>query len=136
MVSFSFSLKKNKPKRETKPKNVIIYSNVLGLVIKDNECLRVLYKDILYVIDPTTISTKGRRVIYARIRDKYNHRIKIIRNADGRFDVGTKHYVRVTDGLYVIGNVITNSYGMTLFYIKRVVDYNEDIYEIRNDSKE
>lgn len=126
MVTFNFSLK-SKPKKEVKPKNTIIYKDVLGLVVKEEQFIKVCYRNKNYVIEPSTFSTKGRKVIYAKRRDEYGHRIKIIRNFDDRRDVGTVHYARVTDGLYVIGNVITNSYGMELFYIKRVVDYNEEI---------
>ena len=137
MVTFNFSLK-SKPKKEVKPKNTIIYKDVLGLVVKEEQFIKVCYRNKNYVIEPSTFSTKGKKVIYAKRRDERGHRIKIIRNFDDRRDIGTTHYARVTDGLYVIGNVITNSYGMELFYIKRVVDYNEEIivnYGVYSDDK-
>lgn len=119
IINFSF---KSKQKREEKPKNIIIKNDVIGLVIKADNGMKVNYENINYLIDPRTLTTKDKKIVYALRKDKYGHRIKIIRSEGARFDIGTQHYANVCPGLYVLGNIIENAYG-TLFYIKKIIDY-------------
>lgn len=124
MVTFCFSSYKKPKKREVK-KDDIIYRDIIGEVVLVDNHLRVKYDDITYVIHPNTLKTKGKRIIYRIQPDENGRRIKIIRNQNEKFDVGTKHYCNVAPGIKVLGNIVTNEFDMHLFYIKRII--NEEI---------
>ena len=80
MVSFKFSfgvVGKSKEKGIVN-KYVIIVAKCEGIIRYIDGTYKVEYNGKLYSITGESYRTKGKKVIYARRLDKYNHRIKII----------------------------------------------------------
>lgn len=121
MVKFNFNIS-IKPKRQTRsPSNisyVIIESKVEGIIkLLEDMTFRVEYKGKLYKITQESYETKGRKILYARRLDKFNHRIKIIRDIDNRAHVDTKHYVPFAAGLIAKGRIVKLPFSSELFHI-------------------
>ena len=117
--NFNISLK---PKRQTRsPSNIsysVIESKVEGLIkVLEDMTFRVEYKGKLYKITQESYETKGKKVVYARRLDKFNHRIKIIRDSDSRSRLDIKHYVPFAAGLIAKGRIIKLPFTSELFHI-------------------
>lgn len=117
--NFNVSLK---PKRATRsPSNIsyiVIESKVEGLIkLLEDMTFRVEYKGKLYKITQESYDTKGKKILYARRLDEYNHRIKIIRDTDNRAYVDTKHYVPFAAGLIAKGRIVKLPFSSELFHI-------------------
>lgn len=104
MVTFNFSLSAIKKKEKNKPKTNVV-TTVEGIVAIVNNEYKLKVDNSLYDIDKNSIATKGKRIIYAKRLDEYGHRIKIIRNGEDAFDVGSEHYSSIAIGLKVKTNV-------------------------------
>lgn len=126
MPTFNFSvvLKKANSNRENgSDKSIVIENKVDGVVrINDKGEYVVECKGKIYSITPESFNSKGKKCIYARKLDKYNHRIKIIRDKDSRIKVNSKFYCPFAPGLVVRGKLIKTIFGPILFHI--VVAYN------------
>ena len=86
MVSFKFSfgvVGKSKEKGIVN-KYVIIVAKCEGIIRYIDGTYKVEYNGKLYSITGESYRTKGKKVVYARRLDKYNHRIKIIRDSENR----------------------------------------------------
>lgn len=119
-VKFNFNIS-IKPKQTRSPSTIsytIVESKVEGVVkILEDMTFRVEYKGKLYKITQESYNTKGRKVLYARKLDCYGHRIKIIRDADNRAYVDTKHYVPFAAGLIAKGRIVKLPFSSELFHI-------------------
>lgn len=121
MVKFNFNIS-IKPKRQTRSPSAISYvvieSKVEGIIkLLEDMTFRVEYKGKLYKITQESYETKGRKILYARRLDKFNHRIKIIRDSDNRAHVDTKHYVPFAAGLIAKGRIVKLPFSSELFHI-------------------
>lgn len=124
MVKFNFNVS-IKPKRQntrspskTAISYTVIESKVEGIVrLLEDMTFRVEYKGKLYKITSESYETKGKKVLYARRLDKYNHRIKIIRDTDNRAHVDTKYYVPFAAGLIAKGRIVKLPFSSELFHI-------------------
>lgn len=125
MVTFNFSLKTSK-KRTIQPK---ITETIEGYIVMLNDNYKIKYNNELYNIDESSISTKNQSIIYSKKLDKYGHRIKIIRNADDRSDIGSKNYTSIAVGLKVKANIINGIAFITKIYNNTLIN---DIEEIEN----
>ena len=117
--NFNVSLK---PKRATRSPSsisyIVIESKVEGLIkLLEDMTFRVEYKGKLYKITQESYDTKGKKILYARRLDEYNHRIKIIRDTDNRAYVDTKHYVPFAAGLIAKGRIVKLPFSSELFHI-------------------
>lgn len=122
MPVFDFSLiKKAKNKREV-GNYTVIERNCEGVIIKRNGIYKVLYNNKEYSITTESYKTKHRRTIYARFRDKFGHRIKIIRDKDSRIALDTRFYCGICDGLICKGKIVKAPFQQILFHIR--VCYN------------
>ena len=119
-VKFNFNIS-IKPKQTRSPSTIsytIIESKVEGVVkILEDMTFRVEYKGKLYKITQESYNTKGKKILYARKLDCYGHRIKIIRDADNRAYVDTKHYVPFAAGLIAKGRIVKLPFSGELFHI-------------------
>jgi hypothetical protein len=120
-VKFNFNISV-KPKRQTRSPSALSYSvietKVEGIVkILEDLTFRVEYKGKLYKITQESYNTKGRKILYARKLDKYGHRIKIIRDADNRDYVDSRHYVPFAAGLIAKGRIVKLPFSSELFHI-------------------
>lgn len=104
MVAFNFSLSAIKQKEKAKPK-INVVETIEGIIAIVNNQYKLKANNSLYDIDENSISTKGKRIIYARRLDENGHRIKIIRNGEDTFDIGIKYYSSIAIGLKVKANV-------------------------------
>ena len=121
MVKFNFNIS-IKPKRQTRSPSAISYvvieSKVEGIIkLLEDMTFRVEYKGKLYKITQESYETKGRKILYARRLDKFNHRIKIIRDSDNRAHVDTRHYVPFAAGLIAKGRIVKLPFSSELFHI-------------------
>lgn len=121
MVKFNFNIS-IKPKRQTRSPSAISYvvieSKVEGVIkLLEDMTFRVEYKGKLYKITQESYETKGRKILYARRLDKFNHRIKIIRDSDNRAHVDTRHYVPFAAGLIAKGRIVKLPFSSELFHI-------------------
>lgn len=125
MPFFNFNLAKEKikgTKRKPGKKYDIIERNCEGVIIKENGIYLVLYNNIKYKITSQSYDGTNKRTIYAKVRDKFSHRIKIIRDKDSRKWVDTRFYCAICDGLICKGKIIKNIFGEILFHVR--VCYN------------
>lgn len=150
MPSFSFDLKivghKKKPatigrkgfdfnNRKTTIDKVVESGCEGTVVIREDGTYRVKYKDKLYSICQECYDTKGKKVIYAKFLDKYNHRIKIIRDIGFRTKWSNDHYLPFAPGLVVKGKLILSSNHIILFYIVSVYNLGS-VQEVKDAYKE
>lgn len=120
---FSFSKVKAKgTKRKPAKRYIIIERNCEGVIIKEQDIYFVLYNNTKYKITSQSYDGTNKRTIYARKRDKYNHRVKIIRDKDSRKWVDTRFYCAICDGLICKGKIVKNIFDEILFHIR--VCYN------------
>lgn len=126
MPTFKFSavLKKSKVSREcSSNKFIVIENKVEGVIQINNKGDYVVeYKGKTYNITPESFKTKGRKVVYSKLRDKYNHRIKIIRDKDSRIAVNSKFYCPFAQGLIAKGKLVKTAFGPIMFHV--VTCYN------------
>ena len=119
-VKFNFNIS-IKPKQTRSPSTIsytIVESKVEGVIkILEDMTFRVEYKGKLYKITQESYNTKGKKILYARKLDCYGHRIKIIRDADNRAYVDTKHYVPFAAGLIAKGRIVKLPFSSELFHI-------------------
>lgn len=119
MVTFKFSFGAVTKSREKEHTNryVIIVAKCEGVIRIVNNIYKVEYNGKLYSITGESYRTKGKRVIYARVLDKYNHRIKIIRDLDDRKTVDTRFYIPFAVGLIAKGKIVKMPFQQELFHI-------------------
>ena len=119
-VKFNFNVS-IKPKQTRSPSTIsytVVEAKVEGVIkLLDDYTFRVQYKDKLYKITQESYNTKGKKILYARKLDKYNHRIKIIRDNDNRVYVDTKYYVPFAAGLIAKGRIVKLPFSSELFHI-------------------
>lgn len=127
MVTFNFSAitKKSKTSRKKESINdiIIVEEKVRGTVElnSDNEYV-VNYNNKFYDITKDSYDTKGKRCVYTRTKDKYNHRIKIIRDKEAMIKLNSKFYCPFGDKSIVIGNIVKTNFGQKMFKIIKVLD--------------
>lgn len=131
MPSFNFSINKGKVNREkTSAKYIIIENKCEGLICElENNIYKVKYKEELYSITVESFKTKHKKIIYARWKDKYGHRIKIIRDIDNRIETNTKLYCAIAPGLIAKGKLVKTPFGSIKFHIRNCYNIG-DITEI------
>ena len=120
-IKFNFNIS-IKPKKQNKsPSNIsytIIESKVEGIIrLLEDLTFRVEYKGKLYKITQESYATKGKRVLYARKLDKFNHRVKIIRDSDNRAPVDSRYYLPFAAGLIAKGRIVKLPFSSELFHI-------------------
>ncbi len=119
MVSFKFSfgvVGKSKEKGIVN-KYVIIVSKCEGIIRYVDGTYKVEYNGKLYSITGESYRTKGKKVVYARRLDKYNHRIKIIRDSENKKTVDTRFYIPFAAGLIAKGKIVKMPFAKELFHI-------------------
>mgnify|MGYP003483614166 CR=1 FL=1 len=117
MVKLVFSFSTVERKSKERVAATIIESNVEGLIkLIDGEYF-VEYKGKLYKVSESSYNSKNKKVVYAKNRDKFNHRIKIIRDNDSKFAVNRKHYIPFADGLMAKGKIIKSPFAKEQFHI-------------------
>ena len=120
MVKFNFNVF-SKPKKTTRSPSityVIIEPKVEGVIkLLEDMTFKVEYKGKLYKITQESYETKGKKIVYARRLDKFNHRIKIIRDSDSRSRLDIKHYVPFAAGLIAKGRIVKLPFTSELFHI-------------------
>lgn len=119
MVSFKFSfgvVGKSKEKGIVN-KYVIIVAKCEGIIRYVDGTYKVEYNGKLYSITGESYRTKGKKVVYARRLDEYNHRIKIIRDSENRKTVDTRFYIPFTAGLIAKGKIVKMPFAKELFHI-------------------
>ena len=124
MVVLKFVLSKvgNDRTNKVKPKYTVIENNCEGFIVQINGIYKVKYKDKIYSITTESYDSNHRKTIYARWKDKFGHRIKIIRDVDNRKPTNIKHYCAICDGLICKGKLVNIPLQGTLFHIR--VCYN------------
>lgn len=124
MPTFNFSLLTKGKKRKTQEvgKYIVIERNCEGVIINKDNTYKVLYNNKVYSITDESFRTKGRKTIYAKFKDKFGHRIKIIRDKDSRPAVDRRFYSAICDGLVCKGKLVKIPLQGLLFHIK--VCYN------------
>ena len=108
MVSFKFSfgiVGKSKEKGIVN-KYVIIVAKCEGIIRYIDGTYKVEYNGKLYSITGESYRTKGKKVVYARRLDEYNHRIKIIRDSENRKTVDIRFYIPFAAGLIAKGKIV------------------------------
>lgn len=121
MPVFIFNvIKKPEPvtKKSATAGYVTIERHCEGMVILDDGVYKVLYKGTKYNITPESYISKNKRIVYARFRCKYGHRIKIIRDIDSRIAVDPRFYIPFSENLVCRGRLVKRSYGSELFHIR------------------
>ena len=139
MPTFKFSavVKKSNSSRERSfNKSIVIENKVDGIIrINDKGYYVVEYKDKFYDITSESFNSKGKKCVYAKKLDKYNHRIKIIRDKDSRIKVNSKFYCPFAPGLIARGKLVKTVFGPIKFHI--VTSYNiTDVEGIKNAFRE
>lgn len=117
MVKLVFSFTAVERKSKERAAATVIESNVEGLIkLIDGEYF-VEYKGKLYKVSESSYNSKNKKVVYAKNRDKFNHRIKIIRDNDSKFAVNKQHYIPFADGLTAKGKIIKSPFSKEQFHI-------------------
>ena len=120
-LKFNFNIS-IKPKKQNKsPSNIsytVIESKVEGIIkLLEDLTFRVEYKGKLYKITKESYNTKGKKILYARKLDKFNHRVKIIRDSDNRAAVDSRYYLPFAAGLIAKGRIVKLPFSSELFHI-------------------
>lgn len=116
MVTIKFSFSRAERSRD-KVAAVVIEKKAEGLIkIIDGE-YKVEFKGKLYRISEKSYDTKGKKVVYSTRLDKYNHRVKIIRDADSKFALNKQHYIPFAVGLIAKGRIIKPAFRNEQFHI-------------------
>lgn len=126
MPRFDFSILSGKkkvkdPYRKT-PKYITLENECEGVIMCVNGIFKVLYDNKIYPVTTESLRTKGRRVVYARRRDTYGHRIKIIRPIGSRPAVPIHCYASIAEGLICRGKLLKNKYSVILFHISSCIN--------------
>ena len=87
-----------------------------GVVGKSKE-KGIVNKYVIIVAKCESYKTKGKKVVYARRLDEYNHRIKIIRDSENRKTVDTRFYIPFAAGLIAKGKIVKMPFAKELFHI-------------------
>lgn len=132
MPTFNFSLitKGNKRKIQEISKYTVVERNCEGTIINKDNTYKVLYNNNIYSITDESFRTKGRKIVYAKFKDKFGHRIKIIRDKDNRPKVDRRFYSAICDGLICKGKLVKVPFQGILFHIR--VCYNPSDVEGTN----
>ena len=142
MIKFNFSLSALQPKKRSPvKKDDVIARDVTGKVITVDGVLKCYINNPYlglngsYFFAPDSHKTFKRKTVYFRGKDKYGHRIKIIRDKESRISMNKKFYSAIADGLIVRGNLIKDTLGIIRFHV--IVRYNpSDVREISDAYKE
>ncbi len=124
MVSFKFSfgvVGKSKEKGIVN-KYVIIVAKCEGIIRYIDGTYKVEYNGKLYSITGESYRTKGKKVVYARRLDEYNHRIKIIRDSENRKTVDTRFYIPFAAGLIAKGKIVKMPFKLVEFLVILLVE--------------
>ncbi len=113
--------------------NKIVAKDVEGLMcINEYGEYAVLIDNKLYDLTDESYDTKNRKIVYAKFLDKYNHRIKIIRDYN-RIRLDSRFYVPFTAGLRVKGHIVIRNF-ITYFNLKRVYQFYSDYENVNRDN--
>lgn len=136
MVTFNFSFNPPKKKREPPKKEVILVKQATGIVVNDeNGFTKCNYQGNLYTFTLKSFDTYKKKNVYMRKRDKFGHRIKIIRDKDKRCKMHRKFYSALSTGLIVKGKIIKTVDDLVLFDV--ISSYNPaDVVEMAEAIKE
>lgn len=140
MPSFSFERKVVSRSKgsatKSKPRQQLIEVNCEGIVAVNKFGDYVIrYKEKEYTIAPECFETKGKKVIYCRKVDKYQHRIKIIRDVGFRTHWNLKHYAPFAPGLVVKGKIVLDIHKGAIFHIISVYNLGS-VQEVKDANKE
>lgn len=122
-----------KKKKSTKQINVIVEEDVEGLIcIDSNGKYTISCNNKIYELTNDSYDTKNKKIVYCKFLDKYNHRIKIIRDYN-RIRLDSRFYVPFTAGLKCKGNIISRNY-KNLFKIIKVYPIYVDYENVNRDN--
>lgn len=111
MPSFSFSVN-NKSKRKEIAKIVkyeVVQENVYGVVFVDDEFkYRVVVRNTIYDITPSSFTCKNKRNLYPQILDKNKRRILYIRTSEDKRELDSRFWLPFAVGVVVRGDLVNN----------------------------
>ena len=117
MVSLKFSFGRVQKTTKGRIAATVIYNRAEGLIKIIEGEYKVEYNNKLYPISEDSYESKGKKVVYSTKLDKYNHRVKIIRDADNKSALNKQHYIPFAVGLIAKGRIIKPAFGKEQFHI-------------------
>ena len=120
-------------KKSEKTTSKIVAEDVEGLIcVNSDGKYTVLVDNKTYELSNDSYDTKNKKIVYCRFLDKYNHRIKIIRDYN-RIRLDSRFYIPFTAGLKCRGNIIARNF-FTCFKINRVYPIYVDYENVNRDN--
>lgn len=128
MTKFIFNFDVSKKKNQTnKIRNVVVVKEkVEGIVVEIDGVVKVDCDGKLYPLTEASHNCRGKKEVWFNERDKYGHRIKIIRAPGERVSMDWR-WKPYSVGLIVYGNIVKIAFDAPKFDIKRCI--NPYIYD-------
>lgn len=125
MVTFTFKRFTTSGRKKAVKDYEVIQANIKGEIIKEDETIKVKIGDKTYLLTEDSYSCKGKKEVwYQPNRDKYGHRIKIIRKEiDDRCSMD-KRYAPFSVGLPCWGDLIKEPLKSPIFRLKKCINPN------------
>lgn len=123
--NFNKQIKPIKAKTSNSVKLITVESHCEGIVkIRTDGTYYVVYNKDSFNISLESYNCKGKKNVYTRFLDKYNHRVRIIRDKSSRNKCDKRFYIPFAPGLIAKGRLVKGITGNLLFHI--VSCYNID----------